>query len=396
MKKVLIISALDIWSMGKHKGAPSLLQTLKGYADRGWKVFFVTGNKNKGSVYNIHKNIKIIRFDAKILKTNVYFRKTIGWLYFQIRTFFEGYKIAKKENIDVFYGYELHGIPSAKILSKIFKKPLISRFQGTKLTSRFKGRLWRLKYWNDILAMKISTDLLIMTNDGTKGDWMLKKLRVDMRKVKFWLNGINKDTFISNFNDKDRFRKEIDIPVNQKILLTVSRLERWKRVDRVIRAIPQVIKGCNNIVLLVIGDGKEKKELESLVKQLKIEDYVKFLGSIEHRLLKNYYNAADIFFSMYDDSNVGNPLLEAMVCGKCIIALDIGDTNKFISDNHTGILLRMEELSKLPKIIVNLLEDNEKRKELGINARDFANKNFWTWEKRIDAEIKEVEKILEE
>ena len=44
-KKILIISALDFWSMGEGKGGPALYRTLTGYAERGWDVWFITGNK---------------------------------------------------------------------------------------------------------------------------------------------------------------------------------------------------------------------------------------------------------------------------------------------------------------------------------------------------------------
>jgi hypothetical protein len=46
-KNLLVISGLDIWSMGKGKGAQSLYQTLAGYAGSGWQVHFLTGNKSR-------------------------------------------------------------------------------------------------------------------------------------------------------------------------------------------------------------------------------------------------------------------------------------------------------------------------------------------------------------
>jgi len=138
-KTILIISASDIWSMGKDKGAPSLWYTLKGYADNGWKVYFITGNKDKNSIYDVHKNIEIIRFDAKWLKKFFsikkigFFANSIWWLYFQLIAFLRGLEINKKEKIDIFYGYEICGVPVAKILARKFNKPVISRFQGLKL-----------------------------------------------------------------------------------------------------------------------------------------------------------------------------------------------------------------------------------------------------------------------
>jgi glycosyltransferase involved in cell wall biosynthesis len=399
MRKILIISALDIWSMGKDKGAPSLWYTLKGYADNDWKVFFITGNKKESSIYNVHKNIEIIRFDCKWIKKLFgikkigFLVKAIWWFYFQIKSFLVSYKIAKTERIDIFYAYEILGVPAAKILSKIFKKPIVSRFQGTKLVLWVNKNFWKIRFWQHVLALKLPVNLLIMTNDGTQGNLVLKSLKVNTSKIAFWMNGVNKNIYNSNFNKKI-IKRELGILEKEKILLTVSRLENWKKVDRIIKAIPCVIKEYQNFKLLVIGKGTERKKLENLVTKLQVTKYIKFLGALQYQKLKKYYNLADVFISLYDISNVGNPLLEAMSCGKCIITLDVGGTNKFIFNNQNGILLKTNDLNKLPKIIIMLLKDNNLRKSLGKAAKNFADKNFWTWKERIDTELSEVNKLI--
>ncbi|MDD5552225.1 MAG: glycosyltransferase family 4 protein [Candidatus Pacebacteria bacterium] len=391
-KRILVISALDIWSMGQKKGAPSLLRTIKNFAEHGWKVFFLTGNKKKDSVYDIHPNIRIIRFNSSWLNINAFFGRSIWWLYFQILAFFIGYRISRKEKIDFFYGYEVQGIPVSKVLSKIFKKPIISRFQGTKLSAHLQEKFWKIKYWDDVFAMKIPVDLLIMANDGTMGDKVLRKINAKTKKVKFWLNGVDKNIYIPNF-DKNNFKKELKIEKNKKILLAISRLEKWKRVDRIIKTMSRVLKAESETELLIIGDGKEKENLEKLVKELKVENGTRFLGALPHDELKKYYNLADIFISTYDISNVGNPLLEALSCGKCIVTLDIGDTDKFIHNEKNGILVKLDKINILPDIIIKLLKDNEKRKRLEENAKEFAKNNLWTWKERMETEFDEVRKL---
>jgi len=399
MKKILFISTLDIWSMGQKKGAPSLWHTIRGYADNDWKVYFITGNKNKESVYDIHKNIKIFRFDARWMK-KLFKIKKIGflmnilwWMYFQMKSFVIGYKISKKEKINIFYAYEIAGVLSAKLLSILFNKPIVSRFQGTILAPLVNKKFWKIRFWQHILAFKIPVDLLIMTNDGTQGNEVLGQLNINMDKVKFWMNGINKDTDITNF-DKEIFKKSLGIKKNQKTILTVSRLENWKRLDRIIKAMPEILKKYRNVKLLIIGDGAERKKLENLTEELKIQNYIIFLGAIPHNEIKKYYQLADIFVSLYDLSNVGNPLLEAMINEKCIVTLNVGDTNKFIFNNQNGILLNKADLNKLPETIIKLLNNYKKHEDLGKRAKIFADKNFWTWKQRINAELLETNKLI--
>jgi len=74
-KSVLFISALDYWSMGEGKGGPALYKTLLGYAERGWEVYFITGNRAQSVSDGLHENIHVIRFDAPWLKRLMQIKK---------------------------------------------------------------------------------------------------------------------------------------------------------------------------------------------------------------------------------------------------------------------------------------------------------------------------------
>jgi len=400
MKKILMVSTLDIWPIGYQRSTPVIWQTIKGFLKDDWEIYFVAGFQ-PDYIAKSNDKIHVVWFDAKWIKNLMKYRK-IGffaratwWFIVQVFAFFKSTKLLHKYKIECIYCWDIYSVPVGKFLSIIYKVPLITRILGTSiiLDDELGKKLWKIKRWVTILAYKIPADLFIMTNDGTQGDRVLKKLNVNMDKVKFWVNGVDKAIFDPNFN-KDKFKEKLGIKKNEKILLAVSRLAKWKRVDRIIKAIPRVVKKYPEIKLLIIGGGEERKNLEKLAKELKVKDYIEFLGPLPHQDLKNYYNLADIFISMYDISNVGNPLLEAMSCGKCIITLDVGDTNKFIQNGKTGIVLSLNQLKYLSDVIVDLLKNEEKRELLGKNAKEFADENLWNWEERIDIEIREVKKLL--
>ena len=147
-------------------------------------------------------------------------------------------------------------------------------------------------------------------------------------------------------------------------------------------------------MLVVVGDGPKREALEQLAEQLGVREYVRFEGAVPHAEVPKYMAAADIFLSFYDWSNVGNPLLEAMMAGKCIVTLNNGDTGDFVRNGENGILLDYEDLPNLPRVINKLLADEYLRLYLGANARKFAKQHFWSWKERLDAEIKEVKKLL--
>lgn len=396
---MLVISGLDVWSMGSGKGAPSLHRTITGYADAGWQVFFLTGNKTGGSEYDIHPRIKIIRFDLLWIKKFYSWRvlshaaKNIWWLVFQAAALFYGIMLARREKLNLFYGYDALGVPCSYLLARIFKKPVISRFQGTTIGYFKKQRLWRLKFWDQILALKTPTDLLIMTNDGQEEDKLLKELGVDMSRVKFWMNGVKKDFSLPEDFSSEGFKSVLGLAAESKVVLIINRLHKWKRVDRVIAAMPEIVRGEPAAKLVVVGEGEEYQRLLALAEDLAVREHVLFAGSVVQGDVARFLAIADVFVSCNDSANIGNPLLEAMVSGKCIVTLNNGSTGEVVKNNITGMLLEMDQVDSMGKVIVELLRDEKKRAFLGQNARKYAGSHFWTWPERMAAELALAENL---
>lgn len=397
-KRLLIISALDVWSMGDERGAPSLWMTLNAFAERGWTVHFITGNRRLGIAESVHPNIRVHRFDAVVLK-RIFRRRIIGyaakvlwWVWFQIVAFLKARQIWRSERIDAVYGYEIAGVPVAKLLSRAWKVPCVSRFQGTVLSKWLDKGNWPARRWDYVLALRMPSDLIIMTNDGTQGDRVLERLGVEMSRVRFWMNGLDSDLFEAP-PDRSTSRQSLgltDVPV----LLAVSRLVPWKRVDRCIQAMPGVLEHLPNALLIVVGDGPARSSLERMASQVGVEGSVRFEGAVPHRNVRDYLAAADLFLSMYELSNVGNPLLGAMLAGRCVVALNTGDTSRVIANGHTGVLVEECQISSLSRTIVDLLTDEERRESLGHRARLFAQIAFWSWDERMACEVEAVERQL--
>jgi len=398
-KNIIIFSALDIWSMGQKSGAQSLWKTLEGYANNDYKVFFITSNKNSKSIYDLHENIEIIRFEIPYLKKLQGIKfvcsivNYIYWLIFQIKSMMTANKIIKNHKISVFYGYEIMGAPIAYYLAKKHKALSISRFQGTiiKPDSIHKLPLLSLTRLHTF-AMKLPTDLVIMTDDGTQGDKVLKNLNQDMNKVKFWKNGV--DIYPDNNIDRQSMLSEYNINPDKFIIVSVSRLANWKRLDRTINALKNLKEQYKNFHFIVIGDGPELDNLKKLSQKNSLDNNITFTGALSHEKVQQIVKISDLFVSMYDLSNVGNPLLETLYIGKPIITLNNGDTGRIITNNYNGILLEISEINLLPSKILELIQDQALRNRLSENSKEYASKNLWGWNERINTEIQTVEKLL--
>ncbi len=177
------------------------------------------------------------------------------------------------------------------------------------------------------------------------------------------------------------------------MFLTVSRLAKWKRVDRAIKAFTDYTRLNGQGHLIIIGDGEERDNLENLAHSLNVADKITFAGAVKHERVYDFMMAADIFLSLNDLTNAGNPSLEAMTLGLCVVTLDVGDTNKIITNNQNGILLSKNDLPTAGEILHNLSKNPQKRSALGQAAKKYADEHFYTWEERMNIEYDAVSKL---
>lgn len=398
MKNIIFLSFLDTWSMGEGKGAPSFYKTIEAYKKEGWNVVLITPKYKSGYIPNF-KGVKIITFKP-IFFSLTKLRKIgfFGRILHSMQGNYMLYKLCKKALSDfrgeaLVYAYEVNGVKAGYKLKEEFGLPFVTRFQGTILTNVKDTLINRLRKYPHFQALETKADLLIMTDDGTQGNKVLDKLNNQSSEIKFWKNGVDID--LESEDNKMISKKHLGLAPSDRVLMTVSRLASWKKVDRAIKALSVVIKQNKNVKLVIVGDGDEKHNLLSLTEKLGLASNVIFAGAVPQSEIRHYLDLADVFLSLYDLSNVGNPLLEAMTCGKPIITLNVGDTASIIKNGENGILLDLNELEMIPKYIIKLLNEPKLAKKLGDNAKDYARKNFWSWDERMQCEVKIVSDLYE-
>jgi glycosyltransferase involved in cell wall biosynthesis len=412
-KSILFLSALDF----KEKSIQVIKKTPEAYAKAGWDVTYIVIRDNtKYDNYYYEKEInpegiKVIRVYLPLNKiinkygNNRIMRRIlqkIAYFLGVIKLYKEGKKILKEKNFDVVYGYEIHGVLAANML-KFFKKiknaKIVSRFQGTFYSYYYYNNKLYLKMLANIehyLALYLPSDLCIMTDDGTEGDKALKIIKSkNLKNYRFWPNGVDEQKLCKE--EVISIRKKMN-PNNDWIFLTVCRLERWKRVDRALKAV-SLLKNKYKILnfkYYIVGEGKEKKNLQELVKELKLENNVIFTGAIPNKEVKKYLNLADFYISTYDLSNVGNPLLEAIRANKIIFTLNNGDTNKWIKHRKNGFIYDIDDklYENMASDMVEVMLNENLRQNILQNIEKTEKEKLWTWEERLNAEIKEVESLF--
>lgn len=411
--RVLMISALEVWALAEQGGAPSFFETLMGYTRRGHRIDVISptigSNHHYGAPPQSPPEIEGVTFhlchlpslaDAR-LPLPALVEKADQKLRFAVLFPFLASQRAshldQQERFDVLYGYELHGVLAQRLVRRRRPLPLIARFQGTVMHPYLNRPLTLARKYEEVLALKTPADLYVMTDDGTRGAEVLRRLNPGSAgKVRFWRNGLDLGTMRPPRTDEARSaRRDLGLAEDDFVLVTASRLARWKRIDRAIDAISRLRSKGLPAKLLIVGDGEERAPLEQQARSLGLGERVVFVGAVPQADVQRYLWAADVFLSVSELSNVGNPLLEAMQAGRCILTLDEGDTRTLIADDETGVLLPTGEPAALAGALARLAGDADRRERLGSAARALAEKTFWSWEQRLDAEVDAVEALVE-
>lgn len=179
------------------------------------------------------------------------------------------------------------------------------------------------------------------------------------------------------YHDEDKMyaRKKIGVSEGNKIILFVGNLIKLKGVYTLLEAMREIHKKDGNIVALIVGDGEEKENLLSRLKEWNLEDVVSLVGTIKEDELVHYYNAADVFVlpSLVEGQSVA--LLEAMACGLPIIASKIGGNIESITDQINGILYEGDG-QILAKNICYLLNNEHLRLRMSMDCLRIYHSNF--------------------
>ncbi len=299
--------------------------------------------------------------------------------------------IVKKQQIrpDVIYmaGPWMSLIGSA--LNRKRSALLVNRYYGTSTHSYYKKSIInKMRYALKIAGYSKIGDIVIITNDGTRGDELLRSLGCPPEKIRFWTNGVHLDReLVPHVQAKNSICAHWGIPNKNQILLIVSRLTRSKRVDRALLVLDALKQMFPDITLFIAGEGEQRKFLEQLAHNKGLAGHVLFAGSLSREDLNLVYPASDVFISLYEHSNAGNPLFESMVHGCCIYTYNSPEVREYLDDNSAVLIKPGEPDAGALKDILN---DPQKRIEMGKKAREKAFEKLQSWDERINMEVREI------
>lgn len=170
---------------------------------------------------------------------------------------------------------------------------------------------------------------------------------------------------------------------NKTVLLSVGRLVKRKGFDKIIEAMPEILKAVPNLYYFIAGDGPDKKYIYEKARGVK---NIVFLKKPTDEEKWAWLLACDIFATISrnidgDFEGFGIVYLEAALAGKPVIAGDSGGVRDAVKNSYSGILVNPENTERIAGAIIRLAQDENLRIELGEQGRERALKEF-NWEKQ--------------
>ncbi len=154
-------------------------------------------------------------------------------------------------------------------------------------------------------------------------------------------------------------------------LLTVARLaasERYKGVDSVLRALPEVLKAVPDLRYDIVGDGDDRPRLEALAQELGVVNHVRFRGRLWPDELAAAYRDSTLFVMPSSHEGFGIVFLEAALFGKTSIGGKHGGTPEVVEDGVTGVLVEREDVPGIAGVVSRLLSDELALRRMGALA----------------------------
>lgn len=272
-------------------------------------------------------------------------------------------KIIKKEQPDLVHIQGLKASFAGRIVTRIMEIPCINGVHGLHYfyyKNFIKGKAYLivdrfLRRWTDgfICASKSVYDRVV------------GPLKVDKSKVWLIYNGIDCDSIAM---------PDANIAQNRKPVICVGRLQRPKGQIYLLKAVPLINQNLNDVQYLFVGDGEDKDDLQSYIKDNGLGNCVSFTGFTSNVLDLMRNSSILVVPSLWEC--LPYVILEAMAVELPVVATNVGGIPEIVVDGETGILVPPEDENALSEAITKLLNDTELCAKMGKAGKERILKYF--------------------
>ena len=310
--------------------------------------------------YEIHFICSASPFRLTPLTENIYLHEVEAYNYplfeyppYDLAMVSKIIELAKEGKLDLIHAH--YAIPHAtiaylarKMLAELnIHLPFITTLHGTDITLAGKD-----KSLHPIVQFSIN-----QSDDITAVSHALKKETLTHFHTRKNIHVIHNFVNIERFQQCQPKNRDAFCRKEEKLLVHISNFRPVKRIQDIISIFEQVQKVCA-AKLVLIGDGPERRHIETLVRQKKLQEKITLLGKID--AIEEILHMADIFLSTSEKESFGLAALEAMASHTPVIAADAGGLHELIENNKNGFIFPIGNVKDMTQKTIELLQNEEK------------------------------------
>jgi glycosyltransferase involved in cell wall biosynthesis len=279
-----------------------------------------------------------------------------------------------KEDFDVIdcCGFPYFSLFACKLTSIIKKKPLYATWH----------EVWGKNYWYEYIGWKGYLGYIIEKLAVLMPDKIISVSKHTTHKLKKELNSKKPIYTIPNGIEFDLIIKIK--PAKEKTdVIFVGRLMSYKNVDILIKSIKLIMEKNPEVKALIIGDGPEKRTLETLIQKLNLEKNIKFLGFLEnHDDVYALMKSSKVFVLPSTREGFGIVVIEANACGIPVVTINHKNNaaRDLIEEGKNGFICQLNE-EEIAKRIKRILINNSSR---GMEETCIELAKKYDWDKIVD------------
>jgi glycosyltransferase involved in cell wall biosynthesis len=284
-----------------------------------------------------------------------------------IKEIFRIKRVLIEQKIDVVVCHSPIGAGVGRIAARMAKTPNIIYFaHGLPCAPGQNILIWVVWFCIEKVLGKITDAVLVMNNydqrlcethhlvKDTSKVFRIPGMGVDLKKFKHETGD----------DERRRIQKELGIPGDKKIILCVAYLIPEKGVFVLLDAAGKICAERRDVCFILAGSGPSMDKLRKSIKATHFEDNFKLLGWRDD--IDRLMRIADVFvLPTYYFEGLPVAILEAMACGKPVVATRHRGCEDVVVDGQTGFLVPVKQVEPLAKKIWCLLDDEQLRTHMG-------------------------------
>jgi glycosyltransferase involved in cell wall biosynthesis len=288
--------------------------------------------------YEIRKGIEIYRPKTLFLFKDSLSLQGVGYF---LSTLVLIFNLKRKFNFDIIHAHRIY--PSgfaAVLLGKVFNKKVIITAHAGNFRSLYSAtRKLLAKY-----ALRMCSLCIFVSNSQKKQIISQVDFKIQSEVIP---NGVSKQFF--SLKEPSKSKKISNKKEINKVILFVGHLIEAKGLRYLLESIHYLVNdGLTNVKCILIGEGVLKNELVETAERLKLSSRVDFIGLLSHDKVLDKMKTCDLLVLPSLHESFGVVLIEAMACGKPVVATRCGGPEEIIT-KETGVLVPPKNSAALAK-----------------------------------------------